>query len=345
MSKHIKINKTCAFLLTDYFDRKYFSSIEVDEGYLVITDEKAYFTDARYTLEVDEKLVKSDIKSIGYKDLSQIKEYLVDKGVKTVYVNFEKTTVSFYNQLKKLGFKVRDGKDRIESQIAVKEKHEIDAIKKACQITQNSFYKAIDSLKNGITEREVKEIIEENYIKQGALVSFETIVAFGENSAVPHHKIGDRKLTDGDVVLIDMGCKYNGYASDLTRTVCYKTASREFIDCYEKVLSANEKAISQIVCGMEYKDIDAISRNHLKEFGLDGYFTHSLGHGLGLEIHEYPRLSPKGKGKIKNNVVFTIEPGVYINGKFGIRIEDTVILKKGKVQRLFTDDKGLLIIK
>ena len=121
--------------------------------------------------------------------------------------------------------------------------------------------------------------------------------------------------------------------------------SKEFLDCYDAVLKANEQAIEKITCGVTTCDADGYARKVLSDLGLGEYFTHSLGHGVGLEIHEYPAVSPRTKEKLKNNVVFTIEPGVYIDGKFGIRIEDTVVLKNGKVKRLFTDDKNLILLK
>ena len=197
-----------------------------------------------------------------------------------------------------------------------------------------------------MTELELKDIIE-NYILEfgGEGTSFDTIVAFSKNSAVPHHKTGSTVLENDMPMLIDMGARYNGYCSDITRTFFFGNPSKEFISCYDAVLKANITAEQNIKCGTATDVADEFARNFLKEKGLAEYFTHSLGHGLGLEIHEYPTLSFRKKDILTENMLFTIEPGVYLENKFGIRIEDTVLLTKDGVKRLFTDSKELKIIK
>jgi Xaa-Pro aminopeptidase len=142
-----------------------------------------------------------------------------------------------------------------------------------------------------------------------------------------------------------MGCKVNGYCSDITRTAFFGKPSKKFIDCYNAVLNANQIAIENIGEKTLTDKADAFARDYLKEQGVGEFFTHSLGHGVGLEIHEYPTLSPKKSQVLENGMVFTIEPGVYFDGEFGIRIEDTVTLESGKIKRLFNDSKELLILK
>ena len=145
-------------------------------------------------------------------------------------------------------------------------------------------------------------------------------------------------------ILVDMGANYKGYLSDLTRTAFFGKPSSKFIVVYEKVKEANQVAIDSITAGMTTRDADMISRDVLKKYDLSKYFTHSLGHGVGLEVHEFPTLSPGSDNELKEGMVFTIEPGVYIDGELGIRIEDTVVIKNGKVERLFNDEKNLLKI-
>ena len=179
-------------------------------------------------------------------------------------------------------------------------------------------------------------------VKLGAQgLAFDTIVAFGKNSAIPHHVTGDTPLTENTVVLIDTGAKYKGYCADITRTYFFGKPNGKFIDRYNAVLDANLLAEEKIYVGLSVKDADNIARQSLKQVGLDNFFTHSLGHGLGLDIHESPSLSPKGEGTILENSPFTIEPGVYFDGEYGIRIEDTVYISGEKLIRLFTDDKTL----
>jgi Xaa-Pro aminopeptidase len=183
--------------------------------------------------------------------------------------------------------------------------------------------------------------------KEGASgTSFDTIVAFGENSSVPHHETGERRLKFGDIVLIDFGCKYNGYCSDCTRTFLFGDDGKheEFKKAYAHVLKAHMLVKEKLTPEMGCRQADGIAREYLKEQGLDKYFTHSLGHGIGINIHEYPTVSPKSDSILKNGMVFSDEPGVYLEGKFGIRIEDTITLKGGKVISLTDTDKNLIIL-
>ena len=141
-----------------------------------------------------------------------------------------------------------------------------------------------------------------------------------------------------------MGCTVDGFCSDLTRTSYFGKPTEKFIKCYQAVKEANEIAEQKIKSGETAKQADAYARKHLKEYGIDKYFTHSLGHGLGLYVHEYPALSKRRNDKLKTGMVFTVEPGVYFDGEFGIRIEDTVLLTENGVKRLYSDDKELLIL-
>jgi Xaa-Pro aminopeptidase len=175
-------------------------------------------------------------------------------------------------------------------------------------------------------------------------VSFDTIVAFGQNSAIPHHETGDTILDVNQPILMDFGATFDGYASDITRTVFYGKPSEDFLSVYDAVLTANLMAEDRIVADITCKDADKIAREYLTDCGYGDKFTHSLGHGVGLRIHEEPTLSPNSNDIIKEGTVFTVEPGVYLNGKFGVRIEDTCYLTGGKTKRLFTDDKKLIVI-
>lgn len=333
------------FLITDKINRKYFSGIDVDEGFFILSKTPTYLTDSRYFYAVKEKLKNTNISCLLYQDINSIKTELENQNIKKLYIDFDTTSLSEYNQYKNFGIELLDGKD-IKLKRAVKSEKEISYIKKACKIAENAVKTAFSNLKVGITEKQVKEILVNYMIKNGAEgESFDTIVAFSKNSAVPHHKTGNTKLKENSVVLIDTGCVYKGYCSDITRTAFFGTPSKEFLISYSAVLKANIKAEEQIKSGFSTIEADSIARNSLKYDGLDKYFTHSLGHGVGLEIHEHPYLSPKKESKLLDNMVFSIEPGIYFENKFGIRIEDTVCLINGKVERLFNDSKKLKIIK
>ena len=343
--KDIFLEKGEAFIIFDKIGRDYFSNLEIEDGVLLMAERKIYFTDARIFNAVKNKLKRKNIEPYLYSDFNDIGKVLSDLKIERVYIDFETTSVKKFNDLKEFGVEVLDGSMQIKKAIARKSELEIKLIKKACQITFKAYKFIIKELKFGVSELEIKKRLEEKMLSLGAEgVAFDTIVAFGKNSAVPHHVSDKTTLKDGDVVLIDMGAKYKGYVADLTRTVFVGKPSKEFKKNYNAVLTANKKAISIIKAGMLLRDADNIARQHLKTENLDRYFTHSLGHGLGREVHEYPYLSPKRDETIENGNVFTIEPGVYFENKYGIRIEDSVVLD-GEVKRLFTDDKKLKIIK
>ena len=340
------MKSSTALFITNRTDRRYFSGVDGGEGYLIVGKEKAYFTDKRYFLALKEKLASSDIAVFPFYSDEDIKEYLNKKGIKTLYIDYSSATVEEYKRYKTFGVSLRNAKKKIDSLRSKKSAKEISYIKKACEIIETAFYRVLPLIKEGITENELKFFLEHECAALGAEgTSFDTIVAFGKNSAVPHHETGNAKLERNSPVLIDAGVFYRGYASDFTRTVYFGTPTKEFILAYDTVLKANETAEEKITAGMSTKEADGIARDIIEKAGYKDNFTHSLGHGVGLEIHEFPYLSQKSKAILKNGNVFTVEPGVYFDYKFGIRIEDTVVLKNGKVKRFFTDDKKLIIIK
>lgn len=338
--------KNCAYLFTDYLTRKYLTGYSLDEGFLISDKDLCCFVDARYYLMVKPELEELGVKTMLYKSLQDIKGYLKEQGIKKLYLNFEKTTLTEYQSYKELKVKLVDGSKALKLARSIKTEYELEQIKKACDIAQTAYASAISKVKKGMTELELKDLIVTEMINLGAeCESFDTIVAFGKNSAVPHHRTGESKLEDNSVILVDTGCMVNGYCSDITRTAYFGKPSEKFLSVYNAVLSANLTAIDNITDGTNALDADAYARNLLKDKGYGENFTHSLGHGVGLEIHEFPTLSPKKSDDLSNGMVFTIEPGAYFDGEFGVRIEDTVALINGKVERLFNDSKELKIIK
>ncbi len=344
--KKFAIEKDFLLLITDRRTRRYFIGIDIAEGFLTVEKDKlTLFADARYFSALKDKLKGTNVLAKLYQGIESIVEYVKRSGVKTVYIDFEKETVADYKRYKKAGLSLKDGSFLIKKLRSVKDNKEIANTIKACEIVQKAYHTAIKEVKKGITERWLKERIENLMMSYGADgIAFDTIVAFGANGAVPHHETGDTILVDDMPILVDVGCIYNGYCSDLTRMAFFGTPNEEFLSAYAHVLKANLLAEKKIVSGITGRKADGFARNYFKKHGLDGYFTHSLGHGTGLDIHEYPTLSKKSGEVLQNQMVFTIEPGLYFDGKFGIRIEDTVILDGGKVKRLFTDDKNLIIL-
>lgn len=339
-------NKGCATIVYDRIERKYLLGKDIADGVIVVVENKKYyFTDDRYFYAVKDEITELGFIPVKYTGAESVNDLLISNNVKTLYLNYDRICVSQYLSFIEKGFEVKDYSRAITLMRSVKSEAELLNVKKACEIAQKTYHKVIKTLKVGDTEREVKKRLEESMLSLGADgLSFDTIVAFGKNSAIPHHVTGDDKLKIGDVVLVDMGCTCNGYCSDITRTAFFGKPSQKFVDDYNLVLKANIYAEENIVDGIDGVVADGYARDVLKEFHLDQYFTHSLGHGIGLEVHEYPTLSKRNKDKLVNGMVFSVEPGVYFNGEYGIRIEDTVALVDGKVERFFTDDKKLIIL-
>lgn len=332
-------------VLTEQPDlRRYLTGIETSFGY-VLSDKNGntFYTDSRYLEAALNLLNGTDIR---VKKFEAPLENLL-KGYKEVAVPLSGTTYPQYKKFTDIGLKVLDSEPAFTEAMAVKQQYELDFIQKACEITDKAFCALLDRIKEGMSENDVAAELEYLMRRNGASgTSFPTIVAFGENSSVPHHETGLRKLKFGDIILIDFGCKFGGYCSDCTRTFLFGDDKRhgEFKKTYEKVLEAQQLVKVKVTDGTTGSEADAVARNCLKEYGLDKYFTHSLGHGIGINIHEHPSVSPKSVSVLKNGMVFSDEPGVYFEGDFGIRIEDTVTLKGGKIVTLTNTTKNLITL-
>lgn len=226
-----------------------------------------------------------------------------------------------------------------------KNQDEIKRIEMASKIADDCFNYICGKIKVGMTEIEVAEMMNDYMLTHGGeRLSFDTIVGSGINSAQIHSTPTDKKLESGDVVLLDFGCVYEGYCSDISRTIFIGGITEEQRNLYMLILESQTKALENISNGMLCSQVDAISRDVIKQAGYD--FAHALGHGVGKEVHEKPVISPKNdKERIENDMVFTIEPGIYLEDKFGIRIEDTVVLDNGRVRSLNNVTKDIVIIK
>lgn len=323
--------------------RQYLTGISTSFGY-VITDKNgtSFYTDSRYIEGAKKALGGSGIKVELFK--SPLTDYL--KGYKEVAVPLSRITYPEYKRLCDANLKVMDSEKAFQTVMAIKQDYEIEAVKSACKITDEAFLALLPEIKEGISENDVAAELEYKMRKLGASgTSFSTIVAFGENTSVPHHETGNRKLKYGESVLIDFGCVKDGYCSDCTRTFLFgDNKDEEFKKVYNHVLKAHMLVKEQTREGMTGKQADAIARDYLKEYGLDIYFTHSLGHGIGINVHEFPAVSPRSEDILQNGMIFSDEPGVYFEGKFGIRIEDTITLQNGKVISLTDTDKNLIIL-
>ena len=224
---------------------------------------------------------------------------------------------------------------QVRDQRAVKDESEIETIKTAGEITRKALRRALEELEPGMTEREFSAVVD-YYLKRygGEGYAFETIVASGRNAAFPHHVPSDERLSP-PVLLVDWGAKFRGYCFDSTRTIG-TTRREEVRKAYEAVLEAQLTAIDMVSEGVKASELDRKAREVLAKYGLDKYFHHSLGHGVGVEIHEHPTIGPSSNDVLKKGMVITIEPGVYMRDSFGIRIEDTLVVGSRKAEVLET---------
>lgn len=333
-------------LITDEKERLYYLGFHSTAGYVVVTKDETFFVvDNRYFKAAEKALTKKGVKVISGADYSVFKEIADKINVATVGIDFTKVTLSGFEVLKKLGYDYVDISQELVKMAAIKSDEELKNIKKACDIAEKSWLAVLPFIKEGITEKQLAAELEYNFRKNGAGgTSFDTIVAFGKNAAVPHHETGDTKLKKNECVLMDFGCTYKGYCSDMTRTMFFGTPDEEFEKVYLAVLLAHKTAAEKIKAGITGKDADKYARDVLDSLGYGKYFTHSLGHGIGVNIHEFPTLSPKGEAALEDGMVFSDEPGVYINGKFGVRIEDSCYMLDGKFHTFMKDDKSLVVI-
>lgn len=327
--------------------REYLTGFSSSFGF-VYTDaqESVFFTDPRYA-EGAKATLKGEFISVEVaKSEQSVLDYIKSKKVKKLAVPVSRLTVSQYEELRKRHFKVVDSSPAFEEAMAVKSAEELSRISRACEIAEQAYGLLLGELKEGMSENEVAGYLEYLMRKCGAQDrSFETIVAFGKNSSVPHHAPGEIKLASGTPVLIDFGCKYRGYCSDMTRTLWFGGKPEdEFVSVYDAVYGAHMAAVDGIREGINGKEADSLARNYLRERGLDKFFTHSLGHGIGINIHESPTLGQSGMQVLRGNMVFSIEPGAYFEGRFGIRIEDSVCLRNGKVISFMKSDKKLTVL-
>lgn len=330
---------SCEFLL------RYITGFEAENG-CVIVDKTGttLYTDSRY-IEAAEKLFDgTDVTPVMQKRedvLQRLASY------EKVGISFKQTPHVEFLALEKAGVKTADVDAFFDKAMGVKNEWELANIQKACGIAEDAFLDLLPDIKAGMTEMEVAALLEYNMRKRGAQgLAFATIVAFGAHAAVPHHETGETKLQFGDEILIDFGCRVNGYCSDITRTFLFGDdgSHEEFKKAYAAVLAAHELVKATAKSGMTGKEVDAIARDCLKEKGYGELFTHSLGHGIGLNVHEFPGVSPRSETVLQDGMVFSDEPGVYVQGEYGIRIEDTVTLENGQIKSFMSKTDRKLII-
>ncbi len=329
----------------------YFTSFHSTNGYLVVTKEKAYFlTDSRY-IEAAQNKIKSCDEILLMKNMKQDISALLKKlGITVLHLESERTTVSRYNDIKNamdFAETVCDGKldSAIDEIRKIKTQTQVDAIVKAQRIAEKAFDHILSFISTEKTEKEVALELEYFMLKNGAdALSFETICVSGSNSSLPHGVPSDKKIEKGDFITMDYGAVVDFYHSDMTRTVAVGEVSSKQIEVYETVLKSQMAGISAVKAGALCSDVDAVSRDIIKNAGYGEYFGHGLGHGVGVEIHELPTLNPSGKEILKAGHIVTVEPGIYIPGEFGVRIEDMALVTEDGCLNLTECEKKLIVL-
>lgn len=346
--KHLKELNLDAALISNDYNRNYLTGFTGDESYILITEEKAYFiTDSRYTLQAKEEVKQYDV--LEYKNNIEefINNLLIENSITSVGIEEDYVTLKTYELYKNVFKNVKIAKlgSTIKDLRVIKDEHEIELISKAAEIADKAFNHILSFIKVGVSEIDIAIELEFYMKKLGASgLSFTSIVASGVRSALPHGIATSKKIEKGDFVTLDFGCIYKGYCSDMTRTVVVGNATPDQKEIYNIVLNANIEALKCIKPGIKCFELDSIARDIIIKGGYGDNFGHGLGHGVGAEIHESPRVSPKSQEILKPGMVITDEPGIYIEGFGGVRIEDLVVVTDNGYKVLSNSPKELIEI-
>lgn len=335
--------------LTSRYSRMYAAEYDISEGYAIVGKNGArYFTDSRYIESAQKGILGFEVIEIGMNKptTEAINEAIAEFGIKNLGFEEAYLTVAELNMFEeKLQAKFVPVQQKINAFRASKEPWEIERMIKAQEITDKAFTEVCTRIREGMTEKELAaELIYCLYKNGGEGLSFDPIVVSGPNTSMPHGVPGDRKLQKGDFITMDFGVIYQGYCSDMTRTVALGYATDEMKKVYDTVLRAQQAGIAITKAGVTGQAIDKAARDVITEAGYGDYFGHSYGHSLGLEIHESPNCAPRNDQPMPLHAVASAEPGIYLPDQFGVRIEDVVIFEEDGCQDITKSPKELLIL-
>ncbi|MCH5198517.1 MAG: aminopeptidase P family protein [Oscillospiraceae bacterium] len=339
-----------AALIISEANRFYYTGFPATDGFLLVTKSRAlFFTDSRYT-EAAEKCIGSEFVRNSATVFEQIKEIFSAENIKTVAVENDRITLAQFENLKNElpcaeFISTSALTDIIEAQRSVKDESEVQLILKAQSIAEAAFDHILGFIKPGLTEKDVQLELDYFMLKNGAEgLSFETIAVSGVNSSMPHGVPSNKKIETGDFITLDYGALYKGYHSDMTRTVAVGKASEKQKSIYSTVLEAQIAALEAFKDGVTCFDADKAARDIITKAGYGECFGHGTGHGVGVEIHEFPSVSKRSKATLKAGNIVTSEPGIYIPGEFGVRIEDMALITENGCRNLTNCPKELIII-
>lgn len=339
-----------ALLVTSHSNRFYLTGFESSAGKVLVTKKIAYFLiDFRY-FEKAKSVVDSCEVMLSERVSGEISELLKKHDIKSVFVETYNTSVNDFDSLKNALSEFNVSSDAkfdilLEDMRSIKTEGELELIKKAQVITDETFSYIIDRIEPGRSEIDIMLDMEFYMRKLGSEgVSFDFIVVSGKNSSLPHGVPTQKKIEDGDFVTMDFGAVIGGYRSDMTRTVAVGSVSDEQLRVYETVLKAQVEAIKAVKPDVVCKDIDKVARDIINGAGYEGCFGHGLGHSVGIEIHENPCFNTRCETVLKKGTVMTVEPGIYLENKFGVRIEDMVYVTDNGCIDITGSDKKLIIL-
>lgn len=335
-----------AFLVTGLQNLRWLTGFTGSAGYALITRDKNIFvTDFRYKEQSGREVEGWDIVIETRERAFALKRMGKKLGIKTLGVE-DTVSFGFVESIKKAFREIKPMKGVVERLRAVKENEEIDAIKRAVNFAEEAFIDMKPRIRAGVSEMAIALRLEERLRKKGSEgIPFDIIVAAGENAALPHAKPSRRRLKPGDLVVVDWGAKHGGYCADMTRTFLLKGKDLyRKKEIYNIVLKANRKAVESVKAGASTASIDKSARDVIKKAGYGEFFGHSTGHGVGLEVHERPSISRRRSTTVREGMVFTVEPGIYVPGLGGVRIEDMVAVRAGGVSGLTSLPRRLEII-
>jgi len=336
-----------AILVGQPENRRYLSGFGGSAGWLVITAERAILaTDFRYYERMAQEAPDFELAKIKTKVSDLLPDLLAGLEVRRLGFESQHLTVDQLYTFSQAGEGVEwvPLTDTVETIRMVKDEAEIEALRRSTALTDAAFAHLLGVLVPGMTEREAAWRIEAYMRANGASkVAFDLMVGAGANGALPHATAGERTIEPGDPVVIDIGCVVDGYCSDMTRTICLGKPERRYLEIWDLVLKAQETAEAGLRAGISGVEADALARDLIAEAGYGDQFGHGLGHGVGLAIHEGPRASRLSEDTLAAGMSLTVEPGIYLPGEFGVRLEDLVIVREGGVEILTATPKTPVI--
>lgn len=338
-----------AILITSEQNRRYATGFQSSAGACFITKQKGYFfTDFRYIEAAKSKIEGYDVTEVhgGEAYSKYINEIIRLDGVNNVGFEDNSLTFSEVNRWEKsLSAKLHPMGDLISNLRQVKTKNELECVISAQRIAEKALEEVLNDIKPGITEKEIAaKLIYLMLINGAEKMSFEPIVVSGKNSSMPHGVPSAKKIEKGDFVTMDFGCIFNGYCSDMTRTVAVGYVTEEMERIYNLVLKAQNAGISAAKAGVSGKTVDLAARNVIQEAGYGEYFGHGFGHGIGIDIHEMPNAGPNSQNVLQDGCIISAEPGIYLPEKFGVRIEDMLYITSEGCINLTIAPKKLIIL-